>query len=406
MTFLRPLALAALCASALALSQTAAAQESHTAASAVSKKLAVALIDTDGRPTHTFAVPENAKDDGYAAETSPPRRLPNWKQPEGSIPLTSIRLRLYAEGDAVRIKVSAVLDDAGPPEAPGPKYGEREQAVGTYLAREGETVGVELKSFGFEPLALAVVEYKPEPELPFEPTPARAVSRVKSIEVVSFFNEGANMERARLVIRNVSQKQVVGVQVQSEGYAQTEYRGGAHPLIESGGTYEMQFGEGRREAEPSPRQDALFVSAALFADDSYEGDAEAAAQMFARQKGRRLQLARVVMLLHGLFETDMPAPEALAEFKARVAEMRIDVSPPTLEQMLSKFPALRSNDDGRRILAESAVEGLRNARGEALSMIEGIERTLAQKGEGPDLRRIHKELVEQVVRQVGVARDW
>src|SRR4051812_48640563 len=113
-------------------------------------------MDADGRPAHPFAVPENAKDDGYAAETSPPRRLPNWKQPEGSIPLTSIRLRLYAEGDAVRIKVSAVLDDAWPPETPGPKYGKSEREVGTYLAREGETVSVELKSFGFEPLVLGV----------------------------------------------------------------------------------------------------------------------------------------------------------------------------------------------------------------------------------------------------------
>jgi hypothetical protein len=398
------LALAALCASALSFSQTAAAQESHTAAAGL-KKLAVAFIDTDGRPVHAFAVPENAKDDEYAAETSPPRRLPNWKQPEGSIPLTSIRLRLYAEGDAVRIKVSAVLDDAWPPEAPGPKYGKREQAVGTYLARESETVSVELKSFGFEPLVLGVVEYKPEPELPFEPTPARAVSRAKSIEVVSFLNEGAEMERARIVIRNVSQKHVVGVEVKTDGYSQTAYRGGAHPLIESGGTYEMQFGGGRRGPEPAPQPEALFVSAALFADDSYEGDAEAAAQMFARQRGRAIQLARVVLLLHGSLDTDMPAPKVLAEFKARVAEMRIDVSPPTLEQMLSKFPTLRADDDGRRILAESAVEGLRNARGEALRMIEDIERTLAQKGESPDLRRIHKELVEQVVRQVGSAHD-
>jgi hypothetical protein len=38
-------------------------------------------------------------------------------------------------------------------------------------------------------------------------------------------------------------------------------------------------------------------------------------------------------------------------------------------------------------------------------MIEDIERAQTRKGEGPDLRRIHKELVAQVVRQVGSARD-
>jgi hypothetical protein len=406
MNSLRPLALAALCASALSFSQTAAAQGAR--AGSELKRLSVTVAFDDHRSVGPFPVLENVSEDTYSAEFNPPEQLPGWKRPDGEPPLTAIRLRLAREGDAVRIKVFAVLDDTWPPEAPGPKYGKRVRPVGAYLVREGETVVVgELKDFGLKPLSLAASEAKPEPELPFTPAPARAVSRLKSIEVVSFLNEGANMERARLVIRNVSQKPVVGVEVgvETEGYSQTAYRGGASPLIEPGGTYEMQVSAGRDGPEPAPQPEALVVGAALFADDSYEGDAEAAAKMFARQRGRAIQLARVVLLLRGSLDKDMPAPEVLAEFKARVAEMRIDVSPPTLEQMLLKFPALRSNDDGRRIMAYSAVEGLRSGRDEALAMIEDIERAPAQKGEGIDLRRILDELGGRVARQVGSARD-
>lgn len=241
----------------------------------------------------------------------------------------------------------------------------------------------------------------------FEPAPARAVSRLKSIEVVSFLNEGAHMERGRIVIRNVSQKNVVGVEVkvETQGYSQTAHRGGERPLIEPGGTYEMQVGTGRSGREFAPQPAALVVSAALFADDSYEGDEGAAARMFAQQKGRAMQLMRVVLLLRGSLDTNAPAPVALASFKAQVAEMRIDVSPEALERMLSKFPTLRADEDGRRILAQSAVDGLRNGRDEALLMIEDVERALAQKGEAVNLQHILKELGGLVAKQVGVAHD-
>src|SRR6201986_418395 len=180
MTFFRPLVIAALCASALSFSHTAAAQE--TRAGAGLKRLAVTVVYDDQRSVGPITVQENVSEDMYYAEFNPPNQLPGWKRPEGEPPLPALRLRLSREGDAVRIKVSAVFDDTWPPEAPGPKYGKREKAVGNYLAREGDTVRVgELKGFGLEPLSLALSEAKPEPEMSFEPAPARAVSRLKTI---------------------------------------------------------------------------------------------------------------------------------------------------------------------------------------------------------------------------------
>jgi hypothetical protein len=404
MTFLRPLALAALCASALSFSQTAAAQGNRPAAA--SKKLAVTVVFDERRSIGPIAVRDDVPEDSFSTEMGPPNKIPGWKRPDGEPPLTTVLFNLAREGDAVRIKVSAVLDDTWPPEAPGPKYGRSVRPVGTYLAREGETVSVDgLKRFGFQPLSLAVSEAKPETELPFDPAPARAVSRLNSIEVVSFAQEGANMERARLLIRNASQKSVVAVEVKmAEGYTQTAYRGGEQPLIEPGGTYEIQVSSGRRgapESAPARQPGTLAVTAAVFADFSYEGDARVAAQMFARHVGRATQLARVLKLTEDAL--DSGTPDAPARLREQIAGLRIDVEPSALDEMLSKFPP-RAGDDGRRVVASSAVEGLMSGRAEALGMLEMLESEQSQKGGGLDARRTLEEFHARVEKQ-SIARD-
>ena len=419
MTFLRPLALAALCASALSFSHTAAAQERRAAddesngpAAAGRTRLVVEVVEPNGGRDQPFAV-SDIKDDSRAADISPPRRIAGWKRPEGEPPLTRIRLRLTYEGDAVRIKVVAVLDDSCPPEAPGPKYGAREHPLGSYNAREGETLRVdELKRFGFEPLVLAVSEAKPEPEMPFTPAPARAVSRLKSIEVVSFMTEGAEMERARLVLRNVSPKNIVGLEMGSGGGINMLQTFGPHPLIASGATYETETSSGRsgRELpgggyEPAPQPEALVVGTAVFEDYSYEGEAKAAATMIARQKGRSMQFAHVLKLVQDALGADrLDAPGALARLKTQVGGLRIDVEPSALDELVLRFPEI-PRDECRRYLAEWAMDGMRMARVESLGLLERVESAQAQKADGFDLRRQLEAVRATVEKRAGVKRD-
>ena len=411
MTFLRPLALAALCAAALAIPQTIAAQE--TRAGAELKKLAVTVFFDEQRFVGPFDVLENAPGDGRSAEISPLSQIKGWKRPEGKPPPTSVRLKVSREGDAVRIKVSLVFDDTWPPEASGPKYGAREQTVGAYLVREGETVGVEeLKSFGVEPFSLAVSEAKPEPEMPFAPAPARATSSLKSIEVVSFLTEGEQMERGRLVVRNVSEKNVVALEIKVKGHSQTAYRADPRPLIESGATYETWIYSGRSVIEtpngldPEPRPDALVVDAVVFADGSYEGDVRTAASMFASQKGRSIQFERVMKLLQSALDSEGPDPSgALARLKSQIGGLRIDIEPSVVDEMLSKFPTLRAGDGGRRIIAYAAVEGLKTGKVEALALLGAIERARAEKAEGFDLRGRLEEMRGAIERRGRVTRD-
>jgi len=420
MNFFKTLALVpALCASALSFSQTAAAQEKRAAAdepkataAAERRRLVVEVVEAGGSRGGTFAVSEAAPD-SYSTEISPPRRIDGWKRPEGEPPLTRIRLRLSQADDVVVIRVFAVLDDTWPPDAPGPKYGPREKAVGTYLVREGKTVKVELKGFGFEPLVLAVSEAKPEPEMPLIPAPARAVSRLKSVEVVSFLTEGLEMERARIVLRNVSQKNIVGLGFGDDGSTSMEQTFGPRPLIASGATYETEKGGGRRGGrelpgggyEPVPQPEALVVGAAVFDDGSYEGDAKAAATMLARQKGRSIQFARVLKLVQDSLAADaLDSQGALAQLKSHVGGLRIDVEPTALDELVSRFPEI-PREECRRYVAEWAVDGMKMARVESLGLLEKVAGAQSQTADGSDLRRRLEEVRAAVEKRAGVARD-
>ena len=401
---------AALSAAALVAPPPAPAQEAR--ARPESKRLAVQVVgeqyegEARGRG---FEVAESASA-GVYAEIGPPQRDAAREQPKGLTPLTRVRLRASYEGDAVRLKVAAVLDDSYPADAPGPKFGAREYEVASRLAREGETVTVEeFRRFGFEPLVLRVVRYEPEPERPPTPAPTRAVSRLKSIEVVSFAAAGARLERGVLTLLNVSQKNIsaLEVNVPDQGHSQAAQSASGRPLIRPGGTYqtEINLGSSGRETPqgfvPDPPPAELVVGAVVFEDGSYEGDVKAAARMAARQKGRLVQFTRVLGLLQGALDAPpQAAPAALATLKSEVAGLRIDAEPSLLEALLAQFPELSREADGRKLLAESALDGLRAARDESLRLIDE-----AAGAAGSDLGRQLEAAREKIESRGGARRD-
>lgn len=394
---------ALLCAALFAAAQAARAQEAQ--ARPESKRLAVQVVNGRYDRGLIFAVPEGQHADGLAAEFDPPRRT--GAQPPGRPPLTRIRMRLSYEGGAVRVRVAAVFDDSYPAEAPGPKYGAREQEVASLLAREGETVTAGgLKRFGFEPLVLKVVRYEPGPEMPPLPAPPRAVNRLRSIEVVSFAVAGAQLDICRATLLNVSSKNIVALEVSvpDRGLGHTVQAAGGRALMPPGGTYqvELNFGRGGTETAhgylPEPPPDALTVETVVFEDGSYEGEAKSAARMVARQRGRLVQFARVLRLVQSALDAGVQGgPDALAALKARAAGLRIDAEPELLDELMSKFPEL-SHEEGRGLVASAALEGLRNAREEFLRLVREVEA-------GPGLRLKLEEVRAKVEKRAGAGRD-
>ena len=361
--------------------------------------LAVEIVDDD---KHESQFPVLGPPEGGFMETGPSRQLPDWKQPAGVPPLARLRIRSLMEGDAVRIRVSAVFDDSYPVDSPGPKYGAREEPVASYLAKEGESITVrELERFGFEPLLLKVVKAKPrleEQALAFQP---EVVSKLKSVEVFAFGIDPSSPTWFSLSLRNLTSKNITALEIYETEQGR---RGGGsqmsmqsapdRPVIAAGAVYETQVSVGGSRGRmtpqglvPEPQQQLTFVvGTVVFDDGTYEGEAEVAARIEARQVGRRLQLARVVSLLKDI--PDAPEQGAMAtlqKLKSQVSSLRIDVDASIISELLARYPSLADEHRRERLMAE-VMDGLRSGREEVLHQIKEFEQSSERASGGIDFR--------------------
>ena len=394
---MRRLRLTALITSVVLLSAGAPAAQEQRQTKRAARSLAVEVV-RQGFSDLQLEVLEPPSDGG-TMDMAPPRRLPNAPQAAEGAPLTRVRVRATREGDAVRIKVAVVFDDSQPADAPGPKYGPKEQALATYLAREGETVGVEeFKRYGFVPLVLRVVKAQPEPAPASLTVAPLIVNDLESVEVVSFVPENSPLNSYRLTLRNVSSKDIVALDLYDASpngrSSQTSQGTPERPLMRPGAVYETSFhintGGGRMTPQgfvPEPeRQRAVVVGTVMFGDGSYEGEVETAADIAARDRGRRIQLARAVALVQKIL--DAPALDAAAfkELKAQVASMRIDVDPAVVEELLARFPKLPAQR-GRGNLAAMVMNGLKQGREEVTYRIKDAEAAVRRGPESFDARQ-------------------
>lgn len=348
--------------------------------------LAVELVDDN---MAVLQAPVLETPEGGFLETSRFRKLSDRKQTVGAAPVTSLRIRALMEGEAVRIKVYVVFDDSEPVESPGPKYGAREQPVGSYLAREGETVSVrELNGFGIEPLLLRVVRAQLRVEEQPLAVNAEIENALKSVEVVSFTPLASSPRWYRLSLRNLTRKGIIALEI----YESEQGRRGSgsqtamqatpgHPVIPPGAVYETKVSvSGSRDRmtpqgfAPDPQQQlTLVIGTLVFDDGTYEGEAEVAANIEARQLGRRLQIKRVLSLLKEISDAQ-DAATALEKLKSQAAALRIDADAATVNKLLTRYPSLSEEYQKKRLTAE-IMNGFRSGREEVLHKIVEFEQS-------------------------------
>ena len=400
----------ALSATLLAPAPPAAAQEARS--TPAQKNLAVE-IDGERYRGHQLSVQGGT-------ELSPVERLPGWEQPAGAAQLIAFKFDNDFEGDAVRIKVALVFDDSWPAEAPGPKYGRKEQAVGSYLVREGESVKVEdLARFGVEPLTLKVVKAKPkvmQPQPALASTPLVA-NNLKAVQVVGIAPDQspANRNTYKVRLQNVSRKGITALSLHEEyegGRSSLTAQGGAErPLIAPGDVYEagFRFNVDRGATPPghvsdAERQRTLKVGTVIFDDGTYEGEAKTAAAIFAERRGKQVQGARALPLLREMLAApSLDAAAALDKLKSEVESLRIDADPAAAAELLAQFPSLARGDaekhlerDTLKSLALQLMGGLKTGRHSLLHTIKQWEEMRARAPETFDLRRQITAFVEQI----------
>jgi hypothetical protein len=344
--------------------------------------LAVEIVDGRQRiPMPVFWPPS----EGGLAVMGTTKPLADWKKTDDGPPLTGIRINGIMEGDAVRIKITAVLDDSYPVDAPGPKYGRTEKPLGSYLAREGETVKVnELTAYGFEPLVLKVVKTVPpveEPRVDF--TPPEVINNLKSVEVVTFVPEPSLSNHYQLTVRNVSAKNIIALdlyQPMERGRSAVTSLSGdpSRPVMKPGETHREMLAETRgsqRTAQglvPEPLSHKFIVGTVVFDDETYEGETDTAMTIIATRTGNRVQLTRAVSLLQKVLEAGEQDPAAMLErLRSEVSGLRIDVEPQLVDAFIARFPELPKTYN-RTNVTQNVMRGLIDGRQNVLSRIKDI----------------------------------
>jgi hypothetical protein len=246
----------------------------------------------------------------------------------------------------------------------GNKAWENEQRVGTYLIRETEKISVDdLKQFGIEPFQIKLVRVNPN----IPPLPPVILKGVESIVVVNSMAKETTLPSYRIMLRNQSNKNIVGlgVDVVVNGKVQITFkpRGiGGQPLIAAGKEYWLNVAAPTR-AQPtpggyeptSPPDQQIQIKASVFDDGTYEGDAETAAAVRGARAGEKMVLPRLIPLLEGaLNSSNANLTEALRNLESEVSSVATDADPQIVQTLTSEFPQ-ESDARSREIKATMEV---------------------------------------------------
>ena len=268
------------------------------------------------------------------------RRAPSRTPPAGSFPARAVGIRPRLEGDAVRIEVFVIL---------GVRSEEILEPVSTHLIHENEKITIsELTRFGVVPFEVKVVRITNS--LTIQPL---INSHARSIAVVGIDPKKTTLPFYKVSLQNLSGQNVMalGVEVlvngEKRGISMRQGMEG-RPLIAPGAVYELSASgvteallipEGNRPYS-HPTQE-IVITAAMFEDNSYEGDAKTAALFRASRIGRKIQVARLIPLMQaGADPSESDVSAAANRLKTQVSSLSDEAETSEVDLLLKEFPTL------------------------------------------------------------------
>ena len=249
-------------------------------------------------------------------------RIPGRPTPAGK-PIGAIRFEPVLNGEAVDVKVTLLR---------GSNSMEQEDLVGVYQVGIGEqkTIG-ELDQFGIEPIKIYI-----ENTVPPLPPPPSFENLTKAVEIVSVQAENIPKPAYKVVLRNVSDKNVMVVRVETfhsgrrstAALAQGE---DGRVYLPPGGVAERRVLVTTTERTPTgyapgtPSAVTLKIATVVFDDLSFEGESETACTMEGFAMGRRLFLKQVLAMLdQEISKSNSDHVEAAKQFKAKLSALSSD----------------------------------------------------------------------------------
>src|SRR5262249_27395363 len=299
-------------------------------------------------------------------------RCPSWNPPACASPVTSVGIQPRLEGDAVRIAVAVLF---------GERFNEKESSVSTHLVRENEKITIgELTRFGVEPFEIKLVRVTQN--LTIHP---QVTSQAGSIAVVGIEAKRSTLPSYKISLQNLSSRSVMafGVEVLANGQkaliSMPQGKEG-EPLIPPGAVYELSAAGAKGAIlssegyQPiSPQFQEIVITAAMFEDNSYEGDAKTAALFRAFMIGRKIQVARLIPLMQNATDTtELNVSVTVNRLKTQVSSLSNDVEAPELDGLLKEFPTL--SVDAKESLKKGIEAASRGVKTDLLINLQKFEK--------------------------------
>lgn len=279
-------------------------------------------------------------------------RASDWKPRAGELPVAAVKLYVRDEAGTVHVKVTVLRG----------RNHEIEDFVADYSVGTAKIAVKELSGFGVVPFEISLVRAPATvaslPEIT-NLTKSLQVSVEPSVSSIPTF-------KARFV--NTSAKPVTGFAYRTSLSGQTKISampqgraGGV--LIAPGDDYERTIRypmklitESTGEVPEALPGLQLNVLAVMFADGSYEGDAVQAVRFRGYKLGEKIQLSRLLELLHS------KSAASSETFAAKVDELPYTISTADVAPLLAEFPGLPEGEtENMRSAAEVSASDIEKA---------------------------------------------
>jgi hypothetical protein len=298
-------------------------------------------ISEDGPPLHYELVPQGELVRGQSLSIAPSpylhlrsgRATADAKKKLAS----AFKLAYHVDGDAVAIAASVVFgafdnnSGSDPMTADHPK-----QDIGTYSLHPNESVVLQdMEQFGLQPWTIKIVNAQLPTSISL-PT----INEVPSIQskILGQDRQGYTMALHNLSSRAVSAFVVETTLDHNSTSSEFNYRGS---LIAPNEIHEFRLFCDTSASAVDQSPCAFILTAALFADGSFEGDATAAATLAVPQITNELQRRRLHALMDNILDDPSQDDAAkLARIRSELSKLYEKPDPAILEQIQLRFPGL------------------------------------------------------------------
>ena len=251
-----------------------------------------------------------------------PRFIRIAAEPQGRLPITSIKLEPQFDGKVADVKVTLIRGEGAELE---------EQLLHVYQLVPGEQKSLtHMRDFGIEPFHIKLLDAVP----PLPPEPS-IQNFTKSIEIVKVRRENKPMSAYGITLRNLSEKSVSALKVdltsdRQEGPATLPDDDEGRPLIEPGGETDLwipvtvSVRNGTDYVPGTAASHTINIRSVVFTDLSFEGNQEQGCSYHAKAIGERLWLKGIISFLDKEIANTASNDqiEAAKQFKIRVSALR------------------------------------------------------------------------------------